>query len=139
MDDFLKSLKSKERELIAELEASPLFRQLESLRKTITAFENNGSIVNNNAQLNNAASTSAPQIYDRENFTWKQRVLFVIGKLVNAGVADIITEIQKLEPNEYTKGWLDKRVGVTVSQLKKEEKIGIKRINKKNKYFILVK
>jgi hypothetical protein len=135
MDEFLNSLRIKEKELLEKLEGSPVFRRLESLRNTITQFEGNGDISSKNGHTIETGVQSVA-IYDPVNFSWRERILFVIGKLGSAGIAEIISEIQKLEPNVYTKQFLDKRVGVTVSQLKKKGTLGVKVVNKKNKYFI---
>lgn len=127
MDSNLKALKEIEKGLLSQLEASPVFRQLESLRKTISTFEGNSALVVFNEQ---------PATYDATNFTWKERVVFVLKKLGMCGVAEIIKEIQDLEPDTYTKAFLDKRIGVTVSQLKKSGDIVAKKVDKRFKYFI---
>ncbi len=133
MDSKLKALKEIERGLLDELEALPIFLQLESLRKTISTFEGNGQL---NSSSNTLKAEAAPATYNAANFTWKQRILFVITKLGSVGISEIIKEIQKLEPDVYTKAFLDKRVGVTVSQLKRAGKIGAKKVDKRFKYFI---
>ena len=134
-DEFLNSLKIKEKEIRVKLEESPLFRQLESLRGTISAFESNSNSITTNVQKN---ENILPEniSYDASNFTWRERVLFVVRNKELAGVADIISEIQKLEQNNYTKAFLDKRIGVTVSQLKRKGELDSKVDGKKNKYFI---
>lgn len=136
MDEFLKSLKTKEKEILIQLEDSPLFRQLESLRNTISAFEGNGTISSHNGHAILNENLLVASSYDATNFTWKQRVLFVIGKCGRIGVSEIVEEIQKLEPNAYTKSFLDKRVGVTVAQLKKKEEIVGKKEGKRLIYSI---
>jgi len=116
MDDFLKSLKSKEKELEAKLGKSPLFIQLESLRKTIAAFESgNGHVI----EMTQNTVYAIPNTYNPEQLTWKERVMFVLQKLGEVGVAEVISEINRLEPS-HPKSFLDKRVGVTISQLKQE-------------------
>ncbi len=137
MDDFLKSLKVKETELVGRLEQSPLFIQLESLRKTIAAFEggsNGSSVVPSNVksihEVDGLSST-----YNPDTFTWKDRVLFIIRLKSETSLAEIVNEIKKLEPKQ-TNEFLYKRVGVTLTQLKAKDKILSKRVNKKFKYFL---
>jgi hypothetical protein len=136
MDAFYQAAKEKERELLAKLEESPIFRQLESLRKYIASYEASGEDFSVNGHTPQTVNQEIAVTYNPNELSWKGRVKFVVSKLGNAGVADIIKEIQRLEPNAHDKAFLDKRVGVTVSQLKKDEKLGVKVVNKKNKYFI---
>jgi hypothetical protein len=132
MDKSIKLLKEVEADLLSKLEESPIFRQLESLRKTISTFELNGHANSSNVSVKRAT----PLEYDAENFTWRDRIKFVIAKLGNPSVSEIIQEIQKLEPNAHTKAFLDKRIGVTVSQLKKKGDIKAKQVDGRFKYFI---
>jgi hypothetical protein len=139
MDEFLKSLKSKENELIGKLEESPLFIQLEAVRRTIAAFEGNGS----NSIAPSVNGHSIPQAaavdsnsYNASQFTWKDRVLFVIRQKREATLSEIISEIERLEPNKYGKAFLDKRVGVTVAQLKAKGILEAKKVDKKFRYYL---
>ena len=137
MDAFLKSLKDKERELVSILEKTPTFMQLEAIRATITTFESNGiglTVVSSSPAK--SSPIVIPSDYDAESMAWKERILYIIKKLVNAGVSEILKEIMKLEPDKK-KDFLIKRVGVTVSQLKKDGKIGVKKVGKSGKYYIV--
>lgn len=133
MDEFVISLKKKEKELIVELEKSPLFKQLESLRGTIQAFESKAE-GRANGQMHKIADTGAG--YDSANMTWKQRVLFIIKQMGGAGVGEIIRELIKREPT-HDKVFLTKRAGVTVIQLKQDKKVRVEKIDGRNKYFVM--
>lgn len=134
MDEFLNSLKIKEKELKLKLEESPLFRQLESLRNTIAAFGGSNGLSHNGNSTDNP--TIPRPIYDSVNFTWRERILYIIKDFGQAGVAEIISAIQNLEPDVFTKAFLTKRVGVTVSQLKSKGELDVRMVGKKSKYFI---
>lgn len=133
MEDHLKILKDIERSLVEELEQTPAFVRLESIRHSIATFESGSFHVNGK----DVTMTLKPSpAYNPAEMSWTERILYVIRKYGSASVGEIIAEINKLEPNAHEKAWLDKRVGVTVSQLKKKGKIVVRKVNKKNKYYI---
>jgi len=132
MDIFLKTLKEKEKELQTELEQNPLFKQLELVRATILGFQNGHS--ENGVQ--SKSELDIPSNYSIEDMTWREKVLFALKKLGQAFISDIVEFVKKQGEKESDE-WLDKRIGVTISRLKKVEGVvGVKLYGKKGKYFI---
>lgn len=130
-DVSLKALLTIEKSLIAELQAQPVFLRLEAIQVAIKTFQKgNGAIENTST----ASTLNGSKTYD-SNLPWTGKVKNVIHILGEASTADIIKEIQKYEPH-HEKKFLDKRVGVTLSQLKNRGMINSRQVNKKRKYFI---
>ena len=92
MDNELKILKEVEAGLYAKLKANPTFIQLESLRRTIATFENGGtqlSFLNNSVETGvRKTKTPIPAVYDPEQLTWKERVIYIVNSLGTPGVAE---------------------------------------------------
>ena len=133
MDKNLKALKDIEADLLSQLTMNPIFIQLESIRRTIATFEPNGH--KNGIEIPSLIKSAVKTEYDPENFTWKERVVFVISKLGSAAFSEIVKEIHHLEPDKE-KVFLDKRIGVTLSQLKKKGDIDVRREGRKGVYYI---
>ncbi|MEO8771857.1 MAG: hypothetical protein ABI402_17300 [Ferruginibacter sp.] len=144
--DILRGIESK---LMGKLNLNPTFIQLESIRQAMKAFDNGGKDVDISTSItkekvssqipspnsNVLKSVRVPLAYDKNNLTWKDRVIFVVDSLGKPGVAEIITEIMRLE-NSRDKKFITKRVSVTITQLKGDEKIGSEKVDGKGKYYI---
>lgn len=140
MDNELKILKEVEAGLYAKLQANPIFIQLESLRKTIATFENGSiqqpAILTMPETEIKKTKTTIPAVYDPEQLTWKERVIYIVNSLNKPGVAEVLKEMQKLEPS-VDKKFMTKRVSVTITQLKADGKLSVERVNKKGKYSVI--
>lgn len=130
MDEFLKTLKDKEKELQSKLEANPLFKQLELLRTTISAFQN-GHSANGSGTV---FETPTPEFYNPETMTWKGKIMFALRQLGEATISEIAGYL-KTKGEPHGEEWLEKRVSVMLSLLKKEN-VGVKKVGKQSKYFI---
>lgn len=138
MNNSLVLLKEIERDLVAKLEGLPLFIQLESLRKTIATFEVNGYKVDHTHETvvkPKLKPAIIPTSYNAANLTWKEKVLYVIKKLGTGSMVEIVKEFETLEPKQTT-AFLYKRVGVTLTRLKKDKVIQAKQEGKKSRYYI---
>lgn len=131
MDQFLKTLKDKEKELQSKLEANPVFKQLEGLRTTISLFES-GHSVNGHGSL---FDTSLPESYNAKEMTWKEKLLYALKQLGEASISDVVGYL-KTKGETQDEEWLEKRVGVMMSLLKKEHLVDVKKVGKKSKFFI---
>jgi hypothetical protein len=131
MDEFLKTLRTKERELELELSLNPLFKKLEGIRSTIALFES-GEV--ENGQQPKSQLTDVPLEYS-DQLSWRQRLLFVVNKLKNPYSSEIIAELKKLGAKENDE-FLIKRVGVMLSSMKKKRLLGVRTVGNKFKYFI---
>lgn len=130
MDENLKKLLEIEKVLISELEQNPVFIKLESLRSTISSFQNGHSETGAQSTLR----PIIPSSYDNE-LTWNQKILFIVNKQKNAFVSDIVAEMIKLGAKQ-DKIFLTKRVSVLASNMKKKKILGAKAVGKKFKFFI---
>ncbi len=132
MDDFLKTLIQKEKELRLELEQTPLFKQWEGIKTTIALFQNG----HEQAATNEESKPKIPKTYNDSELTWKEKVLFALSKIGEGSVADMVVELKKLGAKEKD-DFLTKRVGITVSNLKvKDGVVDAKMDGKKGVYFI---
>lgn len=132
MNDFLKTLKAKEKDLEIELSNDPRFKQLEGIRSTIALFENEASENGNHSEFQ---GKGIPTEYSA-NLTWREKVLFALNKLGKTFLKNVVDFLKKQGETE-TDDWLSKRVGVTLSRLKKVEGIvGVRSVGKKKAYFI---
>lgn len=138
MDDFLKTLKDKEKELQAKLAADPTFQQLESIRQTITTFQGTPKIAEIQSIRIPTGKVKIPKLYDSEELTWKEKILFVINKLGQALTSEIVSELGELgEADGKETGFLNKRVSVMLSAMKNQDGIIDSRSEgKKSVYFI---
>lgn len=135
MDDFLKTLIEKEKEFRAKLEQTPLFKQWEGLKTTISVFEN-GSLTNG-SEHSTSKGLVIPTVYS-DDLSWSKKILFALGQL-NAGfVSDIIAELRKNGVKESDE-FMTKRISTTASSMKKKKILGSKSVGIKEKYFIKVK
>jgi hypothetical protein len=125
-DNFLKVLIDKEKQLQRELEGNPVFKQLETVRHTISMFAN---VTPSNMSTPNK-STSIPT-----SDSWGKRILFVINKLGKPYISEIIEELKKLGATEDNI-WLQKRVSVMVNHLKSGGSIDVEMDGKRGKYYI---
>lgn len=132
MDDFLKTLKDKEKELQTLLEKNPLFKKLEGIRNTISLFQDENSNVSINTETDNL---DIPAKYDDEKFTWAQKVLFVLKQRNYSFVPELVAELKTVGANGDDE-FLTKRVSVTLSFLKSKNIIDAEKHGKKSKYFI---
>lgn len=131
MNEFLTVLKAKEKELEAQLSQNSIFKQLEGVRTTIALFQNGTS---ENGHEPTLQTIKIPAEYSSD-LTWKERVLFVLNKLNTAYVSQIVEELKRLGAKDSEEA-LSKRVGVTVSAMKKKKILGVKWVGKKGEYFI---
>lgn len=131
MDEVLKRLRDKEKELEEVLSQNPDFINLESLRVTISLFENGSS---ENSHQTASQLNDIPISYNGQ-LSWRERLLFVINKLKSAFASEIIVELKRLGETQ-TDEFLNKRVGVMLSSMKKKRIIGVRTVDKKFKYFI---
>lgn len=132
-DKNLSALLEIEGNLVAQLSKEPIFIQLESIRNTIKTFQNGHAPAVVIEGATKVSKTNLP--YDAENFTWGEKIQWAVGYMGEAAPAEIVNVLIPLEP-AHTKVWLEKRVGVMVSQLKKKGKLGVAKRGKKSKYFI---
>ncbi len=129
MDDVLNTLQEKEKELRAQLEQTPIFIQWESLKRTISLFENGQS-----ANGGGKKKLVPPSVYTNE-LTWNEKLLYVINARQNAFIADIISDLKRLG-QQGTDDFLQKRVSTIASALKTRKVLGSKTVGGKEKYFI---
>ena len=120
MDEHLIKLMEIEATLVTELQALPQFRKLESIRKTIGEFQSmSGTVKAPDLPLikNNSIAT-----YDPCTMTWRDRVMYLLNRDGDLPISVIIKSIDKLEPS-HGKDFLNKRIAVTVSQMKSKGEI----------------
>ena len=138
MDDFLKTLHDKEKELRLELEQTSIFKKWEGVKTTIALFENGQSSngVSNNPQpgiQQPATRVAIPKAYHNDELTWNEKVIFALSKLGEGSVADIVDFLKKQGAPEDVE-FLTKRVGVTASKLNVNEKINSRLEGRKGIY-----
>lgn len=133
MDEVLKKLHQKEKELREQLEQTPVFKQWESVRTTISLFAS-GEDTNGHSSNGENGASEIPKAYTDE-LTWKQRVLFVLSKIRSGYVEDLARELIKVGMDD-TEENISKRVSTTASNLP-TDLVGKQKIGKKVKYFIL--
>jgi len=145
MDEFIKTLLVKEKELRQELERTPIFKQWEGVRNTIQLFANGhtaeylamdesliGSKKNKQNDEEGGDPLFAPTVYS-EAETWRQKIVFAIRQLKQSGTTDIVTYLKK-QGETMDEDKLLKRVGVTVSRLKSDGDIKCKLEGKRGIY-----
>ena len=98
------ALKHKEKELI---------EQLRGVRSTISLFENE----NKDLKPKFTNEISLEEVY-KEDFTWDEKILFVLNKLKTAKVSEICDTIKKYQ--NIPEDQLTKRVTVTASAMAKD-------------------
>jgi hypothetical protein len=119
-DNFLDTLKEKEREVFNELKKTPLYKQWEGIKTTISLFEGKDTAGVTEADL----IQETPNIEYDPNFTWAEKVLYGVSKIGSGFVPDIIKEIKKVDPDEDDE-LMEKRVGNMVSVLISKGKLHI--------------
>ncbi len=123
--EFIATLQKKEQELS---------KQLDSIRTTITLFQNGNSENGHTAESSETiAKPNIPSNYS-DDFTWNEKVLYALGRIKNGFVPDIVKELQKVSKDDET--LLLKRITVIASNLKKNGILGGKAHGRKLKYFI---
>lgn len=133
-DKNLSDLLEIESDLVSQLSKMPIFIQLESIRNTISTFKNGHSVKFEEKPPPQPTASALP--YNSETFTWNEKVAWAIERMGSAAPAEIVKVLLPLETGT-TKAWLDKRVSVMVSQMKKKGKLGVRKDGKKTKYFVI--
>lgn len=138
MSDFITTLKDKERELRGELELTPIFKKWESVRSTISLFEEGqmGDInVTKPLVLTNPRNgRKIPTEYNTD-LTWRERVLFIVNELDKPSIVEIIAKFRSYGASE-TDAFLEKRISTMASALKREGYLDATYSGKKAFYFI---
>jgi hypothetical protein len=124
-DSFLTTLFEKERQLD---------KQLEALRTTISIFQNGHPVSVSGDYVEVEKVNEVPKTYEDAN-TWKEKILFALGKIQSGFVQDIVDELLKYSKNESSEV-LFKRITQYCSTLKKKKVLGAKTVGNKFKYFI---
>ncbi len=141
MSDILTPLREKEKELRAELERTPLFRQLEALRATISLFEGKEHIqshrvviINPNAKF--AGGGFGISDHYSSEMTWNEKVFYALSKLGESTVSGIV-EYLKMQGAVEDEEFLKKRIGVIASKLNVTGKIRMRAEGRKGFYSLI--
>lgn len=127
-NQFISTLRIKEKELEAQLEA---------LRTTIKMFDKqtlNGSLAENKIQDQVGQSKLIPRTFEDAE-TWKQKILFALGKINSGVVQDIVDELKKHMPDEDD-DVLFKKITSYASVMRKDRILVGKPVGNKFEYFI---
>jgi len=132
MADDVKSVQQLEEKLRAQLEQSDLFKDWQSVNKTLSLLKNGYSL--NGSETATGNDLVIPQEFS-EDLTWREKVLFALGKIKSGFISDIIKELRKHGIKE-TDDFLNKRISTTASKSKSDGLIGGKKVGKQAKYFL---
>ncbi len=123
--EIVEELKKRKEEIYSELQKITLFNQWQSLRGTITIYENI-----------KYASNTLPKFYE-DCLTRRNKVLFCLNEIKEGYVLDIVKELSKHERFLVPLEKIKKRVQVDVSELIAIKKIKILKKNGRKIYITL--
>ena len=138
-DNFIKSLRVKEKELLQQLEQVPIFKQLEGLRTTIALFQNGTSVDGpNNGKPTLPEDFRIPTEFSDE-LSWRGKILFALSRIKSGFIPDLITELRKHGIDE-TDEFLTHRISTTISKLRNSsDLISTKKMGRNAKYTLRIK
>ena len=140
MSSHLSDLHRIELSLRRELEKISLFKQWESIKNSIALFNDGNAQMEifpvDSIIVNAPKKIKIPMEYDENKLTWKEKILYVLSKDGQGSVDEIVTKLKELG-EKVEDDSLKKRIGVTVSKMKLEDKIIDARMDgKKGVYYI---
>ncbi len=131
MSNAVKELKQKEKELETALSEIPLFKDLQSIRAAIAVFERGTS---ENGSQSTFQRDDLPNEYS-DKLSWKDKILVALSNLKHAAPIEVVEELKRLGETKED-DWLQKRVSVMLSYMKRKKIVGTKTMGGKTKYFI---
>jgi len=131
MADVLKELRAKEKELEIALSENSVFKNLEAIRSTIALFQNGSS---ENGHQTEFQPSVVPKEYN-DGLSWREKILVALNTLKLAAPVHVVAELKRLGETKDD-DFLQKRVSVMLSYMKRKKIVGSKTVGGKTKYFI---
>lgn len=136
MTNELDRITKLEQKLRLKLEQTDLFKDWQSVKKTMALLSLETSVIEAIEPPEPATGNrlEVPNVYN-ESLSWRERVYFAISQIKSGFISDIIKELRKHGVKEND-DFLNKRISTTASKLKSDGYLIGKKHGKQAKYSI---